>query len=205
MSTQFTGRIVVISAGMSDASSSTLLAGQIATAIGRASMASIESVELRPLAHDVIDASITGFASPRLQHVHDLISAADGVVVVSPIYQASYSGLFKAFFDGLDSEAMVGKVVLVAATGGTARHSLALDLAMRPLFSYLQTVIVPTGVFASPHDWGGEGAGALASRVERAAGEMLSLLGGGGSGRTVDDDIDLFSETMLSISDPNRD
>ena len=199
-------RIVVVSAGVSDASSSTLLAGQIASAITRADAAvSIETVELRPLAHDVIDASITGFASPRLQHVHDLISQADGLVVVSPVYKASYTGLFKAFFDAIDQDVLVGKVVLLGATGGTARHSLALDFAMRPLFAYLQAVVVPTGVFASPHDWGSEGAGALESRVERAVGEMASLLGGSGSGRSVSDDIDLFSETMLSISDPRRD
>ena len=199
-------RIVVVSAGVSDASSSTLLAGQVASAITRAdATVSIETVELRPLAHDVIDASITGFAWPRLQHVHDLVSQADGLVVVSPVYKASYTGLFKAFFDAIDQDVLVGKTVLLAATGGTARHSLALDFAMRPLFAYLQAVVVPTGVFASPHDWGSEGAGALESRVERAVGEMVSLLGGSGSGRSVSDDIDLFSETMLSISDPRRD
>ncbi|WP_229052603.1 CE1759 family FMN reductase [Aeromicrobium sp. Leaf350] len=199
-------RVVVVSAGVSDASSSTLLAQQIASAIGRAdAQVSIESVELRPLSHDVIDASITGFASPRLQHVHDLLAQADGVVVVTPIYKASYTGLFKAFFDALEQDVLVGKVVLLAATGGTARHSLALDYAMRPLFAYLQSVVVPTGVFASPHDWGSEGSGALTSRVERAVDELLSLLGGTGSGRSSSDDIDLFSETMLSISDPRRD
>lgn len=198
-------RVVVVSAGVSEASSSTLLAGQIASAITRADAAvSIEKVELRPLAHDVIDASITGFASPRLQHVHDLLAQADALVVVSPIYKASFTGLFKAFFDALDQDVLVGKTVLLAATGGTARHSLALDMSMRPLFAYLQAVVVPTGVFASPHDWGSDGAGALASRVERAVGELLSLLGGSGSGRSASDDIDLFSETMLSISDPLR-
>lgn len=202
-----TTRVVAISAGLSDASSSTLLAGRITAAVrqqlaGVDGGASIETVELRPLAHDVIDASITGFASPRLQHVHDLLGAADAVVVVTPIYKASYPGLLKAFFDALEPELLVGKIVLLAATGGTARHSLAIDFALRPLLAYLQAVVVPTGVFASPHDWGS--AGALASRVDRAVGELVSLLGGAGSGRTFSDDIDLFSETMLSISDPTR-
>jgi len=200
-----TTRVVVISAGVSDASSSTLLASQIASTITRTEpQASIQVVELRPLAHDVIDASVTGFTSARLQHVHDLLAEAHGVVVVSPIFQASYTGLFKAFFDALEPDVLTGKVVLLAATGGTARHSLAIDHAMRPLFGYLQAVAVPTGVFASPHDWGSQGAGALATRVERAVAEMLSLLAGAGSGRTADDEIDLFSETMLSISDPRR-
>ncbi|GAA1724476.1 CE1759 family FMN reductase [Aeromicrobium alkaliterrae] len=198
-------RVVVVSAGVSDASSSTLLAQQISAAIRRSDPSvSIETVELRPFAHDVIDASVTGFVSPRLQHVHDLLVHADGVVAVTPIYKASYTGLFKAFFDAIEQDVLVGKTVLLAATGGTARHSLALDYAMRPLFAYLQAVVVPTGVFASPHDWGSEGAGALTSRVERAVRELLSLVQGSGSGRSASDEIDLFSETMLSISDPLR-
>ncbi|MFT4187375.1 MAG: NAD(P)H-dependent oxidoreductase [Aeromicrobium sp.] len=197
-------RVVIVSSGMSEASSSTLLAGQFADALGRLGEGvSVETVELRPLAHDVVDASITGFASPRLQHVHDLLAAA-GVVVVTPIYKASYPGLFKAFVDALDQDVLIGKTVLLAATGGTARHSLAIDFALRPLFAYLQAVVVPTGVFASPHDWGSAGSSALAGRVDRAVGELLSLLSGSGSGRTPDDEIDLFSDTMLSVSDPGR-
>ena len=201
-----TTRVVALSSGLSDASSSTLLAGRITAALGQRLGAdvSIETVELRPLAHEIIDASITGFAAPRLAHVHDQLREADAIVVVTPIYKASYPGLFKAFFDALEQDLLIGKPVLLAATGGTARHSLALDFALRPLFAYLQTVPVPTGVFASPHDWGSEGTGALASRVDRAVDELVSLLAGAGTGRTFSDDIDLFSETMLSISDPRR-
>ncbi|KQY55271.1 NADPH-dependent FMN reductase [Aeromicrobium sp. Root495] len=201
-----TTRVVALSSGLSESSSSTLLAGRITAALGQrlGAEVSIETVELRPLAHEIIDASITGFAAPRLAHVHDQLREADAVVVVTPIYKASYPGLFKAFFDALDQDLLIGKPVLLAATGGTARHSLALDFALRPLFAYLQTVPVPTGVFASPHDWGSEGTGALTSRVERAVDELVSLLAGAGTGRSFSDDIDLFSETMLSISDPHR-
>lgn len=201
-------RVVAVSAGLSDSSSSTLLAGRITAAIGRrlggvgGAGVSVETIELRPLAHEIIDASITGFAAPRLQHAHDLLAEADAIVVVTPIYQASYPGLFKAFFDPMEATLLTGKPVLLAATGGTARHSLAIDVALRPLFAYLQTFVMPTGVFASPHDWGSEGAGALESRIERAVGELASVLEGGGTGRAHVDDIDLFSETMLSISDP---
>lgn len=202
-------RIVAVSAGLSDASSSSMLAARIAAAIGRRAeggpqAVSIETIELRPMAHDVIDASVTGFAAPRLQHAYDQLAAADAIVVVTPIYQASYPGLFKAFFDPIEPGQLTGKPVLLAATGGTARHSLAIDVALRPLFAYLQAMVVPTGVFASPHDWGSEGAGALESRIDRAVGELVSLLGGQGTGRSFDDDIDLFSDTMLSISDPSR-
>ncbi|GAA0201614.1 CE1759 family FMN reductase [Aeromicrobium sp. Leaf272] len=198
-------RVVIVSAGLGSPSTTRLLADQMAAGVRRAEPgASVEVVELRPLAHDVVDATLTGFASPRLQHVIDQVGAADALGFVTPIFQASYSGLFKSFADVLEPDQLIGKPVLLGATGGTARHSLAVEHAMRPLMAYLQAVPVPTGVFASPHDWSAEGEGALTSRVDRAVGELMSLLGGAGTGRTREDEIDLFSETMLSISDPSR-
>ncbi|HWV26825.1 MAG TPA: CE1759 family FMN reductase [Aeromicrobium sp.] len=195
-------RIVGISAGMSDASSTALLADRYGQAIrGARADASFEVVSLRDLAHDITDATLVGFASPRLQHVIDQAVAADALVVVTPTYKASYPGLFKSFFDVIDADLLIGKPVALAATGGTARHSLVIDFAMRPLFAYLQAMVVPTGVFASPHDWSSEGSDALGGRVDRAVAELLSVAEGGGSGRSFDDSIDLFSDTMLSISD----
>jgi len=196
-------RIVAVSAGMSDASSTTLLANRYGEAIRAVRPdATFEVVSLRDLAHDITDATLVGFASPRLQHVIDQVAAADALVVVAPTYKASYPGLFKSFFDALDADLLIGKPVALGATGGTARHSLVVDYALRPLFAYMQAMVVPTDVFASPHDWGTNGTDALGGRVERAVGELLSVAEGGGTGRTFDDSIDLFSETMLSISDP---
>ena len=92
---------------------------------------------------------------------------------MTPIFSGSYSGLFKTFFDVLEPGVLAGKPVLIGATGGTARHSLALDYALRPLFSYLRTVVVPTAVFAAPEDWGSDAQ--LSDRVDRAAGELADL------------------------------
>ena len=99
---------------------------------------------------------------------------ADGLIAVSPIFSGSYSGLFKTFFDVLEPEVLAGKPVLIGATGGTARHSLALEYALRPLFSYLRTVVVPTAVYAAPEDWGSDAQ--LSDRVARAAGELADLV-----------------------------
>ena len=197
-------RIVVLSSGVGEPSTTRLLADRLAAAAGAAlGGASVEIVNLRELAHEITDAALTGFAAPRLQHVYDQVGEADALIVVVPTFKASYPGLFKSFMDALDNEALIGKVVLLGATGGTARHSLVIDFALRPLFAYLQSVVVPTGVFASPHDWGTSGDGALQSRIERASAELASLLAGAGSGRSKDDEIDLFSPTMLSISQPD--
>lgn len=198
-------RVVAIQAGLSETSSSRMLADRLVASIERqVPGATTEVVDLRPLAHDITDAVLSGYAPPRLQHVLDLVGSADALVAVTPVFQASYAGLFKMFVDVLESDLVIGKPVVLAATGGTARHSLVIDHALRPLFGYLQALVVPTGVFASPHDWGSEGASALTERVDRAVGELASLLGGSGTGRSREDDIDLFSETMLSISDPPR-
>jgi FMN reductase len=105
----------------------------------------------------------------------ETVTGADGVIAVTPIFSASYSGLFKTFVDVLDKDALTGTPVLIGATAGTARHSLTLEHAMRPLFAYLRAVVVPTAVFAAAEDWAGADE-PVADRVRRAAGELADLV-----------------------------
>ncbi|MGI6855212.1 FMN reductase [Mesorhizobium sp. 1B3] len=176
-------RIVVLTAGLSQPSSTRLLADRIAQAAGaeisaRGESAEIQVVELRELAMDMASAMATGgVPTPKLAKVREAVSAADGIIAVSPVFTASYSGLFKMFFDLLDTDALNGMPVVIAATAGTPRHSLVLDHAMRPLFSYLRAVVVPTGVFASTEDFGdGEAGASLSDRIRRAAAEFAALV-----------------------------
>jgi FMN reductase len=170
--------LIVISAGLSRPSATRLLADQLSTAAVAAAgdlgvLLDSRVVELRDLASEITNAMLTGFAPAALQDVLDAVAGADAVIAVTPIFTASYSGLFKSFFDVLDAGALAGKPVLIAATGGTARHSLALEHAVRPLFTYLRAVPLPTAVFAASEDWGGATAdGELRDRIERAAGEL---------------------------------
>ncbi|MFN8076718.1 MAG: CE1759 family FMN reductase [Kineosporiaceae bacterium] len=175
-----TRRIVVLSAGVSVPSSTRLLADRIGDAVrsavgARGERAEVEVIELRELAVDLATALTTGgLASPALQAARDAVDAADGIVAVTPVFSASYSGLFKLFVDLLDPDALDGVPVLIAATAGTARHSLVLEHAMRPLFSYLRAVVVPTGVFAATEDFGAEGP--LTERIGRAASQLAGLV-----------------------------
>jgi FMN reductase len=170
--------IAVVSAGLSVPSSTRLLADQLAAATSEAlGEAEIEFIELRPLAHALADHLLTGFPTGDLADAIEAVRRADGLIVVTPVFSASYSGLFKTFVDVLEPGLLDGKPVLIAATAGTARHSLALDHALRPLFSYLRAVIVPTGVFAASEDFGDTSDGQLARRIERAAGELAALVG----------------------------
>lgn len=173
--------LVVVSAGLSEQSSTTLLAGMLTEAAVAAHDgalgARVTHVELRPLAHQLTDALLTGFAAGELGEALAAVARADAVIAVTPVHSASYSALFKAFFDLLEDGALAGTPVLVAATAGTARHSLVLDHALRPLFGYLRALVVPTGVFAAAEDWGASaGDAALRSRVSRAADELVALV-----------------------------
>lgn len=174
-------RIVVASAGLSNPSSTRLLADMLAEATvqavaARGGEASVQHVELRSLAHALTDHLLTGFPPAALKTAIDAVRDADAVIAVTPVFSASYSGLFKTFFDVLEEGVLDGTPVLIAATAGTPRHSLVLEHALRPLFAYLHAVVVPTGVFAATDDFAG-GSG-LAKRVERAATELAALLAG---------------------------
>jgi FMN reductase len=178
-----TRRITVLSAGLGVPSSSRLLADQLAASAERQLAAAghqvaVDVVELRDLAVDIANNFVTGYAGPRLAEVIAAVEASDGLIAVSPVFSASYSGLFKSFIDVLDPKSLEGKAVLLGATGGTDRHQMVLDYAMRPLFSYLRTRMAPTGVFAGPQDWGSadDGVSPLSVRIERAAAEFAVLL-----------------------------
>jgi FMN reductase len=178
-----TKKIVVVSSGLSQPSSTRLLADHLADATALAVResgddAAVEVIELRDLAHDIMNNLLTGFPSPVLKAAVDSVTAADAVIAVTPIFSSSYSGLFKSFFDVIEAKALSGKPMLLGATGGTARHSLALEYAVRPLFAYLQAVVVPTAVFAASDDWGATSSqeGDLSYRITRAAGELSELI-----------------------------
>lgn len=176
-------KLVAVSAGLSQPSSTRLLADRLAEAVRRdleddQRAVDVHVIDLRELAVGIANNLVTGFPAPALAAALDRMAQADGIIAVTPVFTASYSGLFKSFFDVMDDTLLVGKPVLIAATGGTARHSLVLDHALRPLFAYLRAIVVPTAVYAAPEDWGG-GDGRtdyLATRIARAAGELASLM-----------------------------
>jgi FMN reductase len=173
-------RIAVLTAGTSAPSSSRRLADRLAAATAaalgsRGIDTDVDVVEVREVALDIATATLTRFPSPALARALAAVTDADGVIAVSPIFNASYSGLFKAFVDLLEPAALTARPVLVAATGGSERHSLVLDHALRPLFGYLHALVLPTGVYAARADWAGD-AGALAARIDRAGEELAAAV-----------------------------
>lgn len=186
-----TRTLTVLSAGLGNPSSTRLLADRLTEAAERALhargiTANTAVVELRDHAHDLTNALLTRVPVGSLREVLDRTAASDGLIAVTPVFTASYSGLFKTFFDVVEPGALAGIPVLMGATGGTPRHSLVLDHALRPLFAYLGTVPAPTGVYAASQDWGSDEAGALTERIDRAAEEFATLVAGGAPQRRPD-------------------
>ncbi|GAA1021097.1 oxidoreductase [Acrocarpospora pleiomorpha] len=173
-------QLAVVTAGLSQPSSTRMLGDRLAEAtrlaLAAERPAEVRVIELRELAVDIAKNLVTGFPSSALADALDAVTRADALIAVTPIFTASYSGLFKSFFDVLDNTALTGKPVLIAATGGSARHSLALEHALRPLFSYLHATVIPTAVYAASEDWASTGASALSTRITRAAHELAALL-----------------------------
>ena len=183
--------IAVVSAGLSTPSATRLLADRLYQSTERkleavSVPASPVVVELRDHARDITNALLTHVPSASLTAALSAVANADGLIAVTPVFNGSYSGLFKMFFDVLDPDSMAalaGKPVLVGATGNSPRHSLVIEHAIRPMFGYLRSVVVPTGVYASGEDWGasagsgsGSDVGALDERIARAADELADLI-----------------------------
>lgn len=211
--------LVVISAGLSTPSSTRQIADQISAAVSaavsnRGEGLDIQVIEVSELVNDLAQVMSTGVSTPKLDEARKNLSAADGLVVVTPIFKASYSGLFKMFFDALDDDALNAMPTIIAATAGTARHSLALEFAVRPLLVYLRADVVPTSLFAATEDFGNSEGAAFSARVSRAAAEladrMLARAVGGLGGATsqprprrsgvdLDDKLTPFAELLKDL------
>lgn len=175
--------VVVISAGLGVPSSTRMLADQISADVQQRLSAAgadpvIDVIDLRDYATDIANNMVSGYAGPALTEVIKRVEAADAMIAVTPTFSASYSGLFKSFFDVLDPKFLDGMPVVFGATGGSSRHSLVLDMAIRPLFSYLRAHTMPTAIYASPEDWGGSGTNTLERRIGQAAAELTTVLMG---------------------------
>ncbi|SDU81487.1 FMN reductase [Arcanobacterium phocae] len=176
-------KVVVVSASLSESSTTSTLGRKLAQAtVNAATNATFSIIELRHAAVAVTNAVLTGFPSPELEAVFDDVAQADAIIAVTPAYNASYSGLFKLFFDVLPEDTLKGKPVAIGVTGGTPRHSLVTEHAVRPLFSYLHAVVAPTAVYAATEDFGvaaydsdGHDGSALERRINRTGQELAKL------------------------------
>ncbi|MEV8372779.1 CE1759 family FMN reductase [Kribbella sp. NPDC056861] len=181
--------LAVISAGVSDPSSTRLLADRAAqkavdTLRASGAVVSVSVIDLAPIAVDIARSLVSGLPTPAVQSAIDRLAAADAIIASTPVYKAAISGLFKSFVDLLDNDLLLAKPVILAATGGTARHAMVVDDQLRPLFAFLRAIPVPTSLYAAPEDWGSP---ELGKRIARAAAELSMLALSGVTNQIADD------------------
>ena len=174
-------KLVVVTAGTSDPSSTRMLADQVAQRVTdlagrRGNEVATRVIDLRELATEITTAMVSQLVGPKLQNAVAALGEADGIVASTPVYAAGASGLFTSFFQVLDNDLLIARPVVLAATAGTARHALVVDEQLRSLFAYLRTTAVPTSLFAGPEDWSDP---SLTRRIDRAALELLLLMESG--------------------------
>lgn len=173
--------LVVLNAGVSDPSSSRLLADRAAQKTidllrSAGQDATVAVIELGPIAVNIARSIVSGFLDDQVEAAIKRLAAADAVIATTPVYKAGISGLFKSFADLIDNDLLIAKPVILAATGGSARHAMVVDEQLRPLFAFLRALPMPTSLYAAPEDWA---AADLGTRIDRAATELAMLLRSG--------------------------
>jgi FMN reductase len=168
--------ITVINAGVSDPSSTRLLADRIAQKVidtlrESGTTTTVRSIDLGALAVDIAQGLVSAMPNAKVREAIEQGRARGCDHRRHPVYKAGISGLFKSFADLIDDDLLIAKPVILAATGGSARHAMVVDDQLRPLFAFLRAVPMPTSLYAAPEDWGSTD---LGKRIARAAGNSPS-------------------------------
>jgi FMN reductase len=175
-------RVVAVSGSLTAPSRTTALVEEIVAAFARA-VEPATGIDAHIIALHELGPHLAGVLSrtalpPVAEEELQRIEAADLLIVATPVYRASFTGLFKHLFDFVDQYALVDTPVLLAATGGSERHALIIEHQLRPLFGFFQSLALPVGVYAHDSDivdYRIAGT-ALAERIEKAVARGLPLI-----------------------------
>ncbi|GAA1131832.1 FMN reductase [Microbacterium natoriense] len=172
-------RVVAVSGSLHEPSKTTALIRAIGAAIAERADIEFELIELTDIGPDLAGALRRDQLPARVEDKLLAVEKADLLIVGSPVYRASFTGLFKHLFDFVGQYELVGKPVLLAATGGGERHALIIEHQLRPLFAFFQALTLPLGVYASDTDFAGYeiSSEVLHSRIALAAERALPLVG----------------------------
>ena len=141
------------------------------------------------------------FDSPKVIDLLQQVANADGLVIATPVYKASFSGALKTVLDLLPERALAHKIVLPMATGGSIAHMLAVDYALKPVLSALKAQELLHGIFAEDSQIAyGEGSAQaqLVPVLEQRLHEALEQLYSAMARRPKPLDPDVLNERLLS-------
>jgi len=172
-------KIVAVSGNTQRPSRTLVLVEELIAALSDVLPIEAHTIELGTLAPKIGGAIYRNQLSAEVENELVAIESADLLIVASPVYRGSYTGLFQHLFDFVHHEALIDVPVLLAATGGSDRHALVIDHQLRPLFSFFQSRTLPLGVYASEQDFQGYeiARGALRDRIALAVGRAVPLVG----------------------------
>ena len=172
-------RVVAVSGSLHEPSKTTALLRAITAAVAERAPVEAQLIELTQIGPSLAGALTRDQLPPEVEARLRAIETADLLIVGSPVYRASFTGLFKHLFDFVDQYALVGTPVLLAATGGGERHALMIEHQLRPLFAFFQALTLPLGVYASTTDFDGYevATDVLRARIALAAERALPLVG----------------------------
>ena len=146
-------RVVAVAGGLQLLSKSAALSKHLLDLIADEIPCQSRMVEIGAIAPQLAGAVWRSQLPVAVEQALAAVEQADVLVVVTPVFRGSYTGLFKHFFDFIDQDALIDKPVLLAATGGSERHALVIDHQLRPLFSFFQARTLPLGVYATDQDF----------------------------------------------------
>ncbi|WP_417284793.1 FMN reductase [Comamonas sp.] len=147
-------RLVAVSGGLQRPSKSAALAEHLLDLIADELPCEQHLIELGQLAPQLAGVVWRSQLPCTVERELAAVEQADVLVVVTPVFRGSYTGLFKHFFDFIHQDALIDMPVLLAATGGSERHALVIDHQLRPLFSFFQARTLPLGVYRTDKDFG---------------------------------------------------
>jgi len=170
--------VVGVSGSLQAPSRTTALVDGIIDALGRSLPIESHRIRVDELGPDFAGVLTRDGLPESVEREVRAIERADLLVVASPVYRASFTGLFKHLFDFVDQYALVDTPVLVAATGGSERHALIIEHQLRPLFGFFQALTLPVGVYAHDSDFTDYRITAplLGERIDKAIARGLPLI-----------------------------
>ncbi|MGJ4844274.1 MULTISPECIES: FMN reductase [unclassified Leifsonia] len=171
-------RVVAVSGSLHTPSKTTALVKEILASFGRELPIDAHLIAVNEIGPDFAGALRRDELPASVEAELQRIESADLLVVASPVYRASFTGLFKHLFDFVGQYALVDTPVLIAATGGSDRHALIIEHQFRPLFGFFQALTLPIGIYANDSDFtnGAVSSLDLHERIDLAVARAIPLI-----------------------------
>lgn len=171
-------RVAVVNGSPSATSKTAALAALVTDTLAGILPVEVEKIDVYSLGSAFTQATTREDLPPEVEERYRAVEDADLLIAATPVFRASYTGMFKHFFDLTGQYALANTPVLLLATGGSDRHAMVIDHQMRPLFAFFQALTLPVGIYANTGEFDGNIIlnPEVYSRVQIALNDVADLL-----------------------------